>query len=309
MLNGVDVSSNNAGVQPGKLKGADFVVVKATEGTTYVSPTFKSQVASTLAGGKLLGLYHFARGGDMKAETDAFLAAAKPYIGKAVLFLDWEAPDALVKGVSGAKAWLDYVYSKTGVRPLIYMGLATEGGHKWLPVVTAGYGLWVAQYNNYKSVNGFAPRDIYGTVAHWPTTAMFQYTGCGVGIGYAGKLDFNVFYGDAAAWRKYAKPGKVAAAKATAASGLAQDGLFGPATIRALQKHEGTTVDGVLRRPSNVVKAIQKKLGLTVDGSMGPLTIKAMQKALHTPVDGRISKPSIMVKAMQIALNRGTMPF
>lgn len=38
------------------------------------------------------------------------------------------------------------------------------------------------------------------------------------------------------------------------------DGKLGPATVRALQKHLGTPVDGVLSRPSAVIKELQKRL-------------------------------------------------
>lgn len=41
---------------------------------------------------------------------------------------------------------------------------------------------------------------------------------------------------------------------------LKVDGLLGPATIRALQSYLGTPVDGVLSRPSLVVKEMQKRL-------------------------------------------------
>jgi len=41
---------------------------------------------------------------------------------------------------------------------------------------------------------------------------------------------------------------------------VSADGKLGPATVRALQKYLGTPVDGVLSRPSVVVKELQKRL-------------------------------------------------
>jgi murein L,D-transpeptidase YcbB/YkuD len=38
----------------------------------------------------------------------------------------------------------------------------------------------------------------------------------------------------------------------------AQDGMIGPATIKALQKKLGTVVDGKVSNPSQMVKALQK---------------------------------------------------
>lgn len=109
-------------------------------------------------------------------------------------------------------------------------------------------------------------------------------------------------------------------------SKLVEDGSWGPATTRALQRHYGTTVDGIIsgqpRNPSTenipsarfgsggsqLIRAMQKDLGTTVDGfiSYPSQMIRALQKKLGTTDDGIISRPSQVVKAMQRALNNGT---
>lgn len=100
---------------------------------------------------------------------------------------------------------------------------------------------------------------------------------------------------------KAAKPSK----KAT--TGLAVDGSLGPATIRRWQQVMGTTADGVISSPSNLIRAVQIRVGLkgkAVDGHLGPVTIKAIQRYLGTTPDGVISRPSSeMVKALQRRLN------
>lgn len=98
-------------------------------------------------------------------------------------------------------------------------------------------------------------------------------------------------------------------AKSTQNSNLSVDGIWGKATTKALQRHEGTPVDGVISYNSQLVRAMQRHLGVTVDGIMGRNTIKAMQRHLGTPVDGVISYHSRMVMAMQQRLNSGTLPF
>lgn len=193
-LNGIDVANYQAGI--GKVTGS-FRIIKATEGTGYTNPALKAQVKTAPA---LLGFYHFASNGNYKKEADYFLSRVKSYIGKAVLVLDYEPSHP---SVSWAKNWLDYVYSKTGVRPLIYMGLAVENAYNWSSVAK-NYGLWVAQYNNYNVVSGFKPRSIYGSVKHWKSMAMFQYTSSGRLSGWNASLDFDVFYGNKLAWAKYA---------------------------------------------------------------------------------------------------------
>lgn len=83
------------------------------------------------------------------------------------------------------------------------------------------------------------------------------------------------------------------------------DGYLGEETIKSLQRHFKTVVDGIISSPSEVVKAIQKAIGVKVDGYWGTETIKGLQRHFKTPVDGVISSESPMIKAMQTALNKG----
>lgn len=208
-LNGFDVASYQAGMNVGEVAG-DFVLVKATEGIDYTNPEFNGHAKQTLSAGKKLGVYHFIRNdSDIKQQADYFLTVVKPYIGKAMLVLDFENTTGSTiqnqAGVGLAKQWLDYVYQKTGVRAVLYTGLSCENALDWSSVVKANYGLWIAQYNNYDAVIGYQPRDLYGSLKNWKTAVMFQYTSTGRLPGWNGNLDFDVFYGDKSAWDKYAK--------------------------------------------------------------------------------------------------------
>ena len=42
--------------------------------------------------------------------------------------------------------------------------------------------------------------------------------------------------------------------------GVKADGWIGPNTVRALQKYLGTYQDGIISRPSNMVKELQRRL-------------------------------------------------
>lgn len=104
----------------------------------------------------------------------------------------------------------------------------------------------------------------------------------------------------------------------------AADGYWGTVTTKALQKVLGTPQDGVIsgqvkgpwnraltsvqwgRGGSQVIAALQRKLGVTADGYLGPQTIRALQKRLGTTQDGVISSPSQMVAALQRRLQKGT---
>ena len=208
-LNGFDVASYQAGMNVGEAAG-DFVLVKATEGIDYTNPEFNGHAKQTWSAGKKLGVYHFIRNdSDIKKQANYFLTTVKPYIGKVMLVLDFENTTGSTiqnqAGVGLVKQWLDYVYQQTGVRPVLYTGISCENSLDWSSVVKANYGLWIAQYNNYNVVNGYQPRNLYGSLKHWKTAVMFQYTSTGRLPGWNGNLDFDVFYGDKSAWDKYAK--------------------------------------------------------------------------------------------------------
>lgn len=103
---------------------------------------------------------------------------------------------------------------------------------------------------------------------------------------------------------------------------LAIDGSWGPATTRRLQEVLDTAgKDGVIsgqiknranrnipsvqfgRGGSNVIRALQNKLGAESDGNFGPGTCKKLQQRMGTIQDGEISAVSDCVKAMQRRLN------
>ncbi|MGN8167467.1 GH25 family lysozyme [Lactiplantibacillus plantarum] len=229
-LNGFDVASYQAGMNVGEVAG-DFVLVKATEGIDYTNPEFNGHAKQTLSAGKKLGVYHFIRNdSDIKQQADYFLTVVKPYIGKAMLVLDFENTTGSTiqnqAGVGLAKQWLDYVYQQTGVRPVLYTGVSCENSLDWSSVVKANYGLWIAQYNNYNVVNGYQPRDLYGSLKHWKTAVMFQYTSTGRLPGWSGDLDFDVFYGDKSAWDKYAKATKMVTNKSIVQKATTKDGVW-----------------------------------------------------------------------------------
>ena len=106
---------------------------------------------------------------------------------------------------------------------------------------------------------------------------------------------------------------------------IAEDGLWGPETTRAMQRALGTVVDGIIsgqyknditrqissvdyshKRGSDVVEALQRKVGAKPDRYLGPETIRAAQKYFGTIQDGYLSRPSMLVREMQRRLNQGT---
>ena len=201
-MNGVDISSYQGGINLSTVP-CDFVIVKATEGTSYINPYCNAQAGQTLNLGKKLGLYHFASGGDATAEADYFVNNIKGYLGKPLLVLDWEK-EAINRGVGWAKQWLDRVQQRTGLKPLIYMSNSVVNGYDWKTVASAGYGLWNAGYYDYGTPMGYNPSaPLIGGTGAWKDAAIYQYTSEGQLAGWNGNLDLDVFYGDGKAWDAY----------------------------------------------------------------------------------------------------------
>lgn len=205
-MNGIDISNWQKDINAGTIP-ADFVIVKATQGTTYVSPSCDWQYQQAKAAGKLLGVYHYASGGGAVAEADHFLKNIQGYLKEAILVLDWEKGQntAWGQGVTYAKEFLDRVYSVTGIKPLIYMSKSVCREFDWTSVVNGDYGLWVAQYANYNhtgyQANPWTDNKGYGA---WKGPVIFQYSSSGRLDGYGGNLDINIAYMDGEGWRKYA---------------------------------------------------------------------------------------------------------
>lgn len=204
-LQGIDIASYQTGIDLSVVP-CDFVIIKATEGVNYTNPDFTRAYTQAKEQNKLIGIYHYANGAGATAEADYFLSVVGDRVGDAILVLDWEqGGNSAFGSVSYAKQWLDHVYSKTKVRPLIYMSKSVTYGYNW-SAVAPNHGLWVAQYannnpTNYQS-NPWTDTNGYGA---WSSPVIFQYTSTGRLSGWSGNLDLNLAYMDVTAWAKYAQ--------------------------------------------------------------------------------------------------------
>ena len=141
-IQGCDLSHYNIITDFKKVsKAVDFVVLKATQGTGYVDPTFYNKRLNFRNNGVLCGAYHFCDGGDVNQECDHFLSAVGEMLGGEFLALDYEIH--LSDPVKWCEAFLDRCFQKTGIRPLIYLNQATLNGFNWKPCIN--YGLWIAR--------------------------------------------------------------------------------------------------------------------------------------------------------------------
>jgi len=182
-VSGIDVASYQS--TDYNTAGLSFVMVKATEGSSYVNPRHAGQVATGRTHGLVVGHYHFVRPGSMTAQATYFLQHAAPKAGE-ILALDWE--DA---GVSNADkdAWIKHVQAASPThRVILYCNRDF-----WLNrdhTSFCGDGLWIADPN--------APAGHPGVTHAW---TFHQYS-------EAGGLDHDVAnFASAAALRTWAAKG------------------------------------------------------------------------------------------------------
>lgn len=200
-LNGIDVSNWQNGINLAAVP-ADFVICKATQGNSYVSPDCVRQVEQAAAAEKLVGTYHYISGSGAVAEADFYLNNIKNWIGKYMMCLDWESNQNSQWGnESYLKRVAQRIIERTGIPPVIYVQQSRLSAVKAI-ADELNCGLWVAQYANMDQTGYQATPWNEGAY----TCAIRQYSSAGRLSGYSGNLDLNKFYGDRNAWLKYCNP-------------------------------------------------------------------------------------------------------
>lgn len=251
----------------------DFVIIKCTRGEGTVNESFKPWADALTAAGIPWGAYHFLNNNSTEPgaskEFDNFMKYFAPYIGKAAIFLDYENEDmGFAVGEGYAKEWLDKVKDATGVTPIIYTQQSRV--NRLGAIHAAGYPLWVAKYGKNPKITEFNPDQKCDGISPYSEALIFQYSSNLYLTGYGGKLDCNVFYGDAADWQKLCESKKGERSMVTisgqvprlrrgdkgtavkvwqAIIGVEADGSFGPATeeaTKAFQRAHGLVDDGIV---------------------------------------------------------------
>lgn len=195
-MQGIDISAWQAGIDLAKVP-CDFVIVKATQGTGYVSESCDAQVQQAIGLGKPFGFYHYVGGEGAQAEADFFIDNCAGYFGKGIPCIDWESGENSAWGNTDyLKQLVQRVIDRTGVKPLIY---ASAGSFPWGVAHALDCGAWVAQYAD-NNATGYQNtpwnEGAYGC-------AIRQYSSHGSLAGYHGYLDLDKAYMDAGAWAKY----------------------------------------------------------------------------------------------------------
>jgi len=198
-FNGViDISHHNGTVnlQKASENGIVGVVQKATQGQTYVDPTFKGNRTKAKNAGLLFGAYHFGTGADGVLQADHFINTIQPD-ESTLLVLDLEAnPQGPNMPLVEARAFVTHVNEVTGRFPGLYSGHYIKAllGTQTDPVLAQCW-FWLAQYG---------PTPVVPT--NWPTWTMWQYTDGGQGpephsVPGVGRCDRDRFNGTEAQLR------------------------------------------------------------------------------------------------------------
>ena len=211
-LNLIDIASWQSGInldavfEKNPLHGA---VVKATQGMTYVNPRCDPWVQWLIAHDKLWGFYHYLDHTDPVAEARRFVKDTINYFGHGVPCADYEGSIVNNYGTYYLRRFVETVYEETGVKPFIYCNLGTiqRDSNGFRTLAQDGYPLWLAQYQNMNTQIEFVEHPWQrGSYAPFERITMHQYSSMGKLNGYDGVLDFDLFYGTADDWKKFATP-------------------------------------------------------------------------------------------------------
>jgi len=167
------------------------VIHKATQGSSWVDPTFAAARTAVPAAGLLWGAYHFGTGDEEgSAQGQFFLDTVKPD-AHTLCVIDFEPnPSGTQMSLDHLFGWIETVQAATGRPPLVYGGnslLFPAIGSSTHPTLAA-CPLWVAEYNSLPEPTGI-PAQI------WKTWALWQYSESGTVEGITGNVDRSRFNG------------------------------------------------------------------------------------------------------------------
>ena len=154
---------------------SDFVVVKATQGTNYkYLGYFKPAIDTVIADDKLAGAYHYAAGEDPIKEADYFISVVRPYLGKIILALDWEAKQNKAwKNTHWVKKFIDRVKSETNQTCFLYTNM---DGIAQCKEVANKVPLWFAGYPQNKNSWSIPKWPSHYSTKPWTHYDIWQYT-------------------------------------------------------------------------------------------------------------------------------------
>ncbi|WP_373756777.1 GBS Bsp-like repeat-containing protein [Streptococcus ferus] len=197
----IDISSHNGNITVEefnrlKQQGIVGVVVKLTEGTSYINPFAKAQIANAQAAGIKVSAYHYSHytsASEAQAEAQYFVRAAKNHglSSATVMVNDMEESKMLSNINSNVQAWQDEM-KRLGYGNVVHYTMASWLDIRGGQVSTSQFGIrnfWIAHY-----VNGYTYLDQASAkaYAYYNNAAAWQYTS--VSKKLTNNLDENIDY-------------------------------------------------------------------------------------------------------------------
>jgi GH25 family lysozyme M1 (1,4-beta-N-acetylmuramidase)/LysM repeat protein len=299
-LQGIDISNWQRGINLAAVKPG-FVIAKATQGNWFISNDCARQVEQALSLGIPTGIYHYVDGkGGAAGEMRYFVDNCRNWVGRVVFALDWES-----QGNSqwNNEAYLDSCVAElikiTGIPPLLY---GSKSVLLTLQNVANKYGcgLWVAQYPDNDPTGYKATPWNEGAYE----CAVRQYTSTGRLAGYAGNLDLDKFYGDSAAWQRYANPkGTTVVAMPPKPFAELSDEQLADEVIAGKHGSGAARIQALGSRYDAVQKVVNQKLGIPQTKSVDVLAREVIDGKWN---DGTARKKALggMYDAVQKRVNQ-----
>lgn len=231
MIKGIDVSHHNGtSAQVRALQAyrdSDFVIVKATQGTSYgYSDFFTSMCDYIAADGKLMGAYHYASdSGTAVQQADYFHSRIESRLGTVLPVLDFEQNQ-------NTSHWGDYSFALdfctrfhdlTGIWPAVYIQASAIAR---VASCADNCALWVAGYPSSGNDTWDAPAFPY-SIAPWDAWAIWQYTS-------ANGMDRNIAQLTATTWHAIATGGGAFKPDGGSDSTVSEDDEFGGSVLLEL---------------------------------------------------------------------------
>lgn len=189
----LDISHHNSVADGGFAQMYDFgirgVILKSTQGSNYIDPTYYDRRMAAAEAGMLVGAYHFADDTDPIDQVNHFIAAAgaDPSI---LMALDFEPNGPRTMTLEGARAFLKECETQLGRKAVLYSGNLIKEKLPHADDFFGAHRLWLAQY-------GTTPR----VPPSWSKPWLWQFSGDGInsqGIkipGISGQIDMNSYDG------------------------------------------------------------------------------------------------------------------
>lgn len=171
------------------------IIVKATEGSSYVNPYCDRHYQQAKSTNLLRGFYHFAGSSDPLAEAAFFYRNVMGYLHDGIPVLDWEGSQT----VDWVNSFVRHFHSLTGIWPWIYANpwRFNQGG------VEQNCARWVASYPKVAHPT-FAQAATWNCPNADGNVVAWQFCSDGRLSGYGYNLDCSVYYGDSESWVRYA---------------------------------------------------------------------------------------------------------